>query len=172
MRTIAVLIGAILAAFAVTSADATMRITGDPGGLMSQYASRFTAARESGENVVIDGPCLSACTMLLGIIPRDHVCVTNNAVLGFHAAWRFDEAGRRVTSGVATRALLDMYPAHIRAWIARRGGLSPTMKFLRGPELAAMYPPCSGMRAERARAGAAGMHAYYPRGRAYRAADH
>jgi hypothetical protein len=142
MRLISVLTGAVLAALSWVSADAAVLIKDDPGGLMTQYASRFEGVRQSGEKVVIDGPCLSACTMLLGMVPRDQVCVTNHAVLGFHAAWNYDESGRRVTSAVATKALIDIYPAPIRSWLARRGGLSPNMKFLRGRELSSMYRAC------------------------------
>ena len=47
----------------------------------------FTAVRESGERVIIDGPCLSACTLVLGVVPKDRICVTPRAVFGFHAAW-------------------------------------------------------------------------------------
>jgi hypothetical protein len=142
MRALTVLAGIITAALIVTSAQATMLIKDDLGGLMTQYASRFASVRDSGEKVVIDGPCYSACTMLLGMVPREQVCVTPNAVLGFHAAWNYDETGRRVTSASATQALIDIYPPHIRSWLARRGGLSPQMKFLRGHELASMYPLC------------------------------
>lgn len=142
MRSITVLVAALAAALTVSSANATMRITDDMGGLMTQYAARFAMVRESGERVVIDGPCFSACTMLLGMVPRQQVCVTPNAVLGFHAAWNFDDSGRRVTSVGATQALIDIYPHRIRSWLARRGGLSPHMKFLRGRELYAMYPAC------------------------------
>ena len=142
MRAIAPLAGAVLAALTVCSADATVRIRDDMGGLMTEYASRFANMRERGEKVVIDGPCFSACTMLLGMLSHEQVCVTPNAVLGFHAAWNFDDTGHRVTSVSATQTLIDIYPPRIRSWIARRGGLSPHMKFLRGRELAAMYPAC------------------------------
>src|ERR1700746_3784749 len=106
MRAIAVVMGVLIAALTFGSADATVRIRDDMGGLMTEYASRFATVRERGEKVVIDGPCYSACTMLLGMLPRDQVCVTPNAVFGFHAAWNFDENGRRVSSSEATRALL------------------------------------------------------------------
>jgi hypothetical protein len=142
MRSIAALIVAVLAAVMTVPAQATVRITDDMGGLMTEYASRFASLRASGERVVIDGPCYSACTMLLGMLSRNQVCVTPNAVLGFHAAWNFDDSGRRVTSVSATQELIDIYPPSIRTWIARRGGLSPHMKFLRGRELAALYPMC------------------------------
>jgi hypothetical protein len=99
--------------------------------------------------------------MLLGMLPREQVCVTPNAVLGFHAAWNFDDSGRRVTSTSATHTLYDIYPARVRGWIARRGGLTPQMKYLRGRELAAMYPMCDGgsaRPAETARAHHRGGH--------------
>ena len=142
MRSIAVLAGAVLAALTIFPADATVRIRDDMGGLMTEYASRFANMRESREKVVIDGPCYSACTMLLGMLSRDQVCVTPNAVLGFHAAWNFDDSGHRVTSASATQALIDIYPPRIRSWLAKRGGLSPHMKYLRGHELASIYPAC------------------------------
>jgi hypothetical protein len=38
----------------------TMRITGDPGGMVLDYVGRLEATRASGEPVIIDGACLSA----------------------------------------------------------------------------------------------------------------
>ncbi len=65
---------------------AEVRISGDPGGEVAAYLHKYEEIRDSGQRVVIDGPCLSACTLLTGIIPRNRVCVTSRAVLGFHAA--------------------------------------------------------------------------------------
>ena len=42
---------------------------------------------------MIDGACLSACTLVLGIVPRERICVTQRAMLGFHAAWMPGPAG-------------------------------------------------------------------------------
>ena len=100
------------------------------------------ALRGSGERVIIDGPCLSACTMVLGVIPRERICVTPRARLGFHAAWHPGDNGRPVESREATQLLMEIYPENVRSWIARRGGLSPRMKFLTGRELTAMYQTC------------------------------
>lgn len=144
MRTSALLLSAALATLGVEQAAATMRITADRGGLMVDYATRYMQVRESGEQVVIDGACLSACTMVIGFVPRHRICATQNAVLGFHAAWRPDGSGGKVTSPAATQALLSVYPASIRSWIARRGGLTPRMIYLRGRELAAFVPACGG----------------------------
>lgn len=125
-------------------ANATVRITADNGGRMGDYAERFLQVRQSGERVVIDGVCLSACTMVLGLVPRERICATSRAVLGFHAAWQPDGIGGRVTSSPATQILMRTYPPAVRAWIARRGGLTPKMIFMRGRELASVVAPCGG----------------------------
>jgi len=143
MRIAAVLGGAVAAALAVSSAQAAVRIKADPGGQIGPYLENLVALRGSGERVIIDGPCLSACTMVLGVIPRERICVTARARLGFHAAWHPGDNGRPVTSRAATRLLMDIYPEHVRSWITRRGGLSPKMMFLSGRELNAMYPTCN-----------------------------
>jgi hypothetical protein len=93
--------------------------------------------------VIIDGPCFSACTMVLGVIPQERICVTSRAKLGFHAAWNPGEDGRPVTSKAATKLLMDIYPERVRSWIKERGGLTPRMMYLTGRELAAMYPTCN-----------------------------
>lgn len=141
MRILGILVVAF-AAMSVTSASATLRISHDPGGQIGPYIDTFTSLRGSGENVIIDGPCLSACTMLLGIIPKERICVTSRAQLGFHAAWLPDTDGRPVISVAATKMLWEIYPRNVRSWIARRGGLKRKMLFLSGHELAAMYPTC------------------------------
>jgi len=122
---------------------AEMRIVGDPGGEVTSYIRKFEAARASGEHIVIDGPCLSACTLLTGIVPRDHVCVTQRAVLGFHAASYYDDTSRElVPTREGSALVMRLYPAQIRAWIGRHGGLTPHLIQLRGHELTALYHPC------------------------------
>jgi hypothetical protein len=123
-------------------AAAVIRIDGDSGGRIDQYLSRFEELRGSGERVIVDGPCNSACTLLLGKLPRSHICVTARASLGFHAAWTPDETGHPVSSPSWTRVLWSNYPQQIRHWISRHGGLTPRMIYLRGHELTSMYPRC------------------------------
>ena len=102
-----------------------------------------TRVRESGERVVIDGPCLSACTLVLMTVPSERICVTRRAVLGFHAARSIDRRGRIYAEPEASQAVLEAYPAPVRSWISRRGGLTSRLLLLRGRELAAIYPRCS-----------------------------
>jgi len=119
-----------------------VRISNDAGGQIGPYLDRLASLRSSGQSVVIDGPCLSACTLLLGIIPRERICVTPRAKLGFHAAWKPDSNGNKRLSREGTKALWDLYPGHVRAWLSRNGGLKPKMVYLSGSELAAMYTTC------------------------------
>jgi hypothetical protein len=145
MRTGVVLLAAAAAAtiaLSVSSASAAVRIAGDYGGQIGPYLEQFAALRSSGERVIIDGPCLSACTMVLGMIPRDRICVTRRARLGFHAAWNPSENGAQVVSRGGTQLLMEVYPQHVRQWISRRGGLTQRMMFLSGRELASMYRLC------------------------------
>ena len=139
---IATSIAAAPLALGANSALASVRITNDKGGNIGAYWSRFMALRDSGQNVVIDGTCSSACTMVLGIVPDDRICVTAKAVLGFHAAWRPGLLGFEIINDPATRTLWDLYPIPIQQWIARHGGLGLQMIYLSGPELFAMYRQC------------------------------
>jgi hypothetical protein len=122
---------------------AEVRISGDPGGEVAAYLHKYQEIRDSGQRVVIDGPCLSACTLLTGIIPRSHVCVTSRAMLGFHAASYYDDASRQlVPTRAGSRLVMRMYPPKIRHWIERHGGLTPHMIQMRGRELTSLYKTC------------------------------
>ena len=144
----AFLIAALAGALTVSPASATIRIAGDAGGQIGAYLERHETMRQSGERVVIDGFCLSACTMVLGAIPRNRICVTSRAVLGFHAAYHLDQSGRQVTSRGGTSLLMDHYPQQLRNWIVRRGGLSRRMMFLSGRALSSMYASCDSLAGE------------------------
>lgn len=142
MRFRSLIAGAMLLVSGASSASATMLISEDRGGQIGQYLQAFAALRSSGDNVVIDGNCFSACTMVLGLIPRERICATPRARLGFHAAWMPDANGRPVTSPMGTQALWNIYPSKVRSWIGRHGGLSRKMIFLQGNDLAKMVPAC------------------------------
>jgi hypothetical protein len=144
------LLAAVLLLGGIAASHAAMRIAEDRGGRIGTYVDKYESLRSSGEQVVIDGLCASACTIILGAVPSDRICVTARASLGFHAAWDVGANGRTVTNREATRMLYAMYPARVQRWIARRGGLTRHMIFLRGAELAHMYRPCYTVNAQAA----------------------
>jgi hypothetical protein len=133
---------AICCSLVATAAVAEVRILSSSGGEVSGYLRFFSALRRSGERVVIDGPCLSACTLVLSTIPRNRICVTSKAVLGFHAPQLVDERGRKFASSQATRAVAASYPTAVRSWIQRNGGLNRKLILLRGRQLSAIYRRC------------------------------
>lgn len=142
MKFVTGVLAAALLLGSIGAGHAVVRISDDRGGRIGTYVDKYQSLKGSGETVMIDGLCASACTIVLGAVPRDKICVTSRASLGFHAAWDLGASGHPVTNIEATRMLYGMYPAPIRSWITRRGGLKPRMIFLRGRELANMYRPC------------------------------
>ncbi len=81
----------LLCLAAVTPARADLHITRDHGGYVEEYKAKYKRVREKGERVIIDGICNSACTLVLGIVPMNKICVTPRASLGFHQAY-YDKA--------------------------------------------------------------------------------
>lgn len=136
------LLAAMLCGTIAPPAHAEIRILSSPGGAVAPFLELFARVRASGERVVIDGPCLSACTLVLSMVPDERICVTRRAVLGFHAARSIDRRGRVYAEPEASRLVLEAYPTPVRGWISRRGGLSSRLLLLRGRELAAIYPAC------------------------------
>jgi hypothetical protein len=138
----AIFLGAVLLALMMPPAQAEVRILSSPGGQVGPFLDLFERMRDSGERVVIDGPCLSACTLVLSMVPASRICVTRRAILGFHAARSIDRRGRMYAEPEASELVLEAYPAPVRGWIQRRGGLTSRLLLLRGRELTGIYPSC------------------------------
>jgi hypothetical protein len=138
----AISLAAVLCGLASPPAQAEVRILASPGGQVGPFLELFEGVRATGERVVIDGPCLSACTLVLSMVPAERICVTRRAILGFHAARSVDQRGRMYAEPEASELVLEAYPSAVRGWIRRRGGLTSRLLLLRGRELAAIYPSC------------------------------
>ncbi len=136
------LLAAVVLLAGIGASQAEVRIGEDRGGRIGTYVDKYQDVRSSGERVMIDGLCASACTIVLGAIPADRICVTSHAALGFHAAWDLDDAGHAITNPEATHMLYSMYPPPVKKWINQRGGLTSRMIYLRGKELTSMYHAC------------------------------
>jgi hypothetical protein len=137
-----ILLAALAGVLVLPPAQADVRILASPGGQVGPFLDLFDRVRASGERVVIDGPCLSACTLVLSLVPSERICVTRRAVLGFHAARSIDRRGRMYSEPEASEIVLQAYPDSVQGWIRRRGGLTSRLLLLRGRELAALYPRC------------------------------
>ena len=143
MRIVFTLLLAVALWFIATMlARADVRILSSPGGQVGPFIDLFDQVRASGERVVIDGPCMSACTLVLSVVPHERICVTRRAILGFHAARSVDRRGRTYAEPEASQLVLEAYPGPVRNWIIRHGGLTSHLLLLRGRELSSMYRPC------------------------------
>jgi len=135
----------LLLVAAVAPARAELHITRDHGGYVEEYKAKYKRVRQTGERVIIDGICNSACTLVLGIVPLNKICVTPKASLGFHQAY-YDKAftfGIKVTSAEGTSDLMSYYPDTVKDWIRRNGGLTTDMKKIKnGVELWKIIDPC------------------------------
>jgi hypothetical protein len=141
MRFLALLLLALLS----VPAHADVRITRDFGGHVDEYKKRYAQIRDRGERVIIDGICNSACTLVLGIVPLNKICVTPRASIGLHQAY-YDKrytAGLYVASYAGTDELMSYYPDTLKGWIEQKGGLARQMKTLKnGMDLWAIIDPC------------------------------
>jgi hypothetical protein len=84
----------------------------DPGGAVSTYVDWYRRIMHAHIPVKIEGPCVSACTLVL-MLPKSQVCVGANGSLGFHEA-----TISGVPSMPATRELIEeFYPPIVQAWL-------------------------------------------------------
>jgi hypothetical protein len=142
MKFAALLLASFIVFAGASASHAAVRIADDRGGQIGTYLDKYQSLRTSGETVIIDGYCASACTLVLGMVPHNKICVTTRASLGFHAAWDPDANGREVINRGATRMLYSMYPSSVRRWISAQGGLKAQLILLRGEALMSMYRSC------------------------------
>lgn len=110
----------------------TVDVFDNHGGSVAEYDSRWADIAARGANVRITGPCQSACTVLLGHIPRNKICVTPDASFGFHLA--------HLASATAT--LWNAYQPDIREWINQHGGLTEQFIWMRAPDIFRYFKKC------------------------------
>jgi hypothetical protein len=126
----------LLAAVLFLSASAVraevVDISDDHGGLVASYQSQWAGLAARGVSVRIVGPCVSACTILVGYIPRERICVMPSAYLGFHWA----------TTLFHTQQLWNIYPPDIRQWISQHGGLTNQLILLQAPAIYHYFKKC------------------------------
>jgi hypothetical protein len=110
----------------------TIDVYDDHGGSVARYDAVWSQHARAGASVRVVGPCQSACTVLLGHIPRSRICVTPQARFGFHLA--------KLPSATAT--LWTAYPADIKAWINRHGGLQRDFVWMGAPDVYRYFRKC------------------------------
>ena len=79
------LLTAFICCLAAPALAETIDVYDNHGGSVVQYNARWAGLAARGVDVRIVGPCQSACTILLGHIPRSPVRVPSRAPAGCHA---------------------------------------------------------------------------------------
>lgn len=110
----------------------TIDVADNHGGSVAQYDSMWSELTAQGKKVRVVGNCQSACTTLLGHVPRARICVTPEAAFGFHLAHR----------DAMTEVMMNGYPSDIRNWIRQQGGLTAEFKWLRAPDTYRFFKHC------------------------------
>ena len=113
---------------------------GELGGILDDHYKTYTEYRQNGDRVVIDGMCMSACTMVLGLIPRERLCATEHAMFGFHSAtW-----GNQYSAD-GTAFIWKTYPLKLQEILGVHGwtgGPHPHFIFLNRDDLNGLVRAC------------------------------
>jgi hypothetical protein len=117
------------------NANRVITIDDGLGGHVQGMVHMLSKIADTDRRVVIDGPCRSACTLLMALGPS-RVCVTPRAELWFHQASLLDGQRSRYWSNT----MLRLYPAGIRSYVRGRGGLGRKWIILKGKRLARLFP--------------------------------
>lgn len=104
-------------------ADNPYVVTRDLGGRITSYDTYWHRVSSQYDRVVIDGPCKSACTMVLGIVSFDRICITQRGFFAFHAAHK---NGSNVKDEEQTRIVRSYYPVLINKWIDAHDAVAST----------------------------------------------
>jgi hypothetical protein len=115
-----------------TAGAATIDVSDSHGGVVADYDARWAGLAAQGVDVRIVGPCQSACTVLLGHIPRSRICVTPAASFGFH------QAGNPKSTAI----LWGAYDSEIQGWINQHGGLTSQFIWMRAPDTYRFFHKC------------------------------
>lgn len=126
-------------------------ITDDPGGVIVEFVKKYSDMRDARTKVILSGQCVSACTLMLGLLRPELVCATPDAVLGFHSASVITrEQGKPdvIEHGPEMSQLVfNSYPAKVRAFLAARGwsgsNAHPDIIWMSGKNLRKMIRPCT-----------------------------
>jgi hypothetical protein len=118
-------------------APSPVSIGSDRGGVVIQYGLRMLRWRQNGTRVRFSGSCQSACTLYLGLAPRQ-MCISSGASFGFHSPSGATGRG----NSVAQAFMMRNYPAWVRAWIRSQGGLSGDIKTMRYSYASQFIAPC------------------------------
>ncbi len=90
----------------------------DPGGDVEDHIKFFHYVKDAGIKIRVAGECVSACTLMLGILPRDKICIDEEkGSFGFHLARTSSEGDVELTN----RLDRMFYPTVVNTWLKAHG---------------------------------------------------
>lgn len=117
-------------------------VRGDWGGSVRQRYDEIQRINRLGYQIEIrDGMCLSSCTMYLG---ADRVCVSPEAVFGFHGPYRFWSKLTQEEFNKWSQVIARHYPPVLQKWYMEKARyqVRPMLR-LSGAQLIRLgVPPC------------------------------
>lgn len=113
---------------------ATIIVYRDPGGSVRDRYNEIQKINALGQKVEIrNGACMSSCTMLLGV---HDVCVTPDAIFGFHGPYRFGSTLTPEEFDQWSRVISSHYPIAVQNWYMQKARYKTyTASRLSGAEL-------------------------------------
>lgn len=124
MRKLLASIGVLLTLATVAHSAPVVVIKTDIGGILKDYIAAAKAYARSGTYIVVDGDCVSACTLYFSYVPKSRICATPQARLGFHWAsdLKVNEDGTldnstKVHNPEATKRWINSFPKEMRKWV-------------------------------------------------------
>lgn len=85
----------------------------DYGGDLMDRMQTFEMLEKTQVTIPVEGVCISACTMYLGL---SKVCVKPGTIFGFHSAAHYD-GENWVLSPFGNAVMMGYYPEPIKKWV-------------------------------------------------------
>jgi len=115
----------------------------DHGGFAAEYLVRRAEWEKDGTKVKIIGVCDSSCTLYLAL-PRDQVCVSKSAWLGFHAPTTNNLLEGLPGTATMKRQIYDVFWNGYSAQLqGRLGSLTADLQYIRGRDLFPVIAECT-----------------------------
>jgi hypothetical protein len=87
------------------------------GGSVFEFIGKYNEWDDKGIHVKVDGPCISACTYVLGLINPDHICAGDDASFWFHGIY----LGGTFNKEMVEQTHPMVFPEHVIQALKDRG---------------------------------------------------
>lgn len=112
------------------------------GGDLLNYLGAAREALREHKQIVIDGWCVSACSIVADRI-RSHVCITSNARFGFHKTWALVIRSDGAAYSKPGFHKSWTYTPALQRWINKKGGEPANgLLVMSNQDAGAFWPRC------------------------------